>query len=299
MRSEHWIAKNGLAAAGDGPPQIVSLVGLSDDDRKLLAAEANIDAHTLDSALDPDELSRLELDQDWAAVIYKCPGPGWSVESAGAVLTAGRLWVVAPDRDPLAGVRGRVTSPAAAVLRMVASATAGFRERLRAVQRESEELQSKINLALENRHLIAMFELERALVYYVSALGCNESLLERMRHSAAKLGLSSEEETELLEDVEIENRQCLRQAEMQSNIIAGLMDARASIVANNLNRMMKTLSVVAVSIMAPTLVVSLFSMNVPLPLGADSSPRSFWVVVATAAVAAMALLIPWLRRGGR
>ena len=125
---------------------------------------------------------------------------------------------------------------------------------------------------------------------------------QRFFESPDSLQLSSfpgEEETELLEDVEIENRQCLRQAEMQSNIIAGLMDARASIVANNLNRMMKTLSVVAVSIMAPTLVVSLFSMNVPLPLGAASSSRSFWVVVATAAVAAMALLIPWLRRGGR
>ncbi len=63
----------------------------------------------------------------------------------------------------------------------------------------------------------------------------------------------------------IENSQCYEQAEIYSNILASMMDARVSIVSNNLNWLMKTLTIITIAIMLPTLVVSIFSMNVEFP----------------------------------
>ncbi len=102
---------------------------------------------------------------------------------------------------------------------------------------------------------------------------------------------ASREEAELLEDIVIENNQCFRQAEVYSNILASLMDARASIVSNNLNVLMKTLNIITISIMVPTLVVSVFSMNVKIPLA--HLPWAFWVIMGLAGVAMAAFLGFW------
>ena len=85
-----------------------------------------------------------------------------------------------------------------------------------------------------------------------------------MKLSAAKIGFSAEN-IEFIDDLVIENSQCYEQAEIYSNILASMMDARASIVSNNLNWLMKTLTIITIAIMLPTLVVSIFSMNVTFP----------------------------------
>jgi len=106
------------------------------------------------------------------------------------------------------------------------------------------------------------------------------------------------EQLELLDDLLIEHNQCYRQAEIYSNILASLMDARASIVSNNLNVLMKTLNIITIGIMVPTLVVSIFSMNVPLPISQELEAfQSFWWIMLLAGVSGMGVFALWrLRR---
>ena len=119
-------------------------------------------------------------------------------------------------------------------------------------------------------------------------------LFEKLRNSAAKIGFTPEE-TEYLDDIIIENNQCHEQAQIYSNILASLMDARASIVANNLNVLMKTLNLIMIALMLPTLVVSIFSMNVDLPL-AKSHPMSFWIIFALAMASAVLVGVVWWKK---
>jgi magnesium transporter len=70
------------------------------------------------------------------------------------------------------------------------------------------------------------------------------------------------------------------------------MDARASIVSNNLNVLMKTLNIITIAIMVPTFVVSIFSMNVDLPFGLKEHP-AFWLIMGLGAVAMVGFLIFW------
>ena len=130
---------------------------------------------------------------------------------------------------------------------------------------------------MENKYLINLFSLEKSLVYYLNAINSNGVLIEKIRHNAARIGFT-QEKMELLDDIIIENNQCYRQAEIYSNILASLMDARVSIVSNNLNVLMKTLNIITIAIMVPTFVVSRFSMNVKIPFGLkDTRPSgSSW-----------------------
>ncbi len=105
-------------------------------------------------------------------------------------------------------------------------------------------------------------------------------LIEKLQNNAAKIGFTPGA-LEFLDDIIIENNQCHEQAEIYSNILASLMDARASIVSNNLNVLMKTLNIITIGIMVPTLVVSIFSMNVGIPL--PKHPLAFWIIMGLAA----------------
>src|SRR5450759_84901 len=103
------------------------------------------------------------------------------------------------------------------------------------------------------------------------------------------------ENLELLDDVTIESKQCARQADIYSSILASLMDARASIVSNNINVLMKTLTIITISIMMPTLVVSIFSMNVVIPLN-ERSPIYFWFIMGLAIISVIVFLFLWKRK---
>ena len=141
---------------------------------------------------------------------------------------------------------------------------------------------------MENKFLIHMFTLEKSLVYYLNAINSNAMVVEKIRNNASRIGFS-QENLELLEDIHIENNQCLKQTEIYSNIISSMMDARASIVNNNLNSLMKTLNVLTIAIMVPTFVVSAFSMNVSIPF--QKYPNAFVMVMALSALALFAFLV--------
>ena len=122
-------------------------------------------------------------------------------------------------------------------------------------------------------------------------------VIEKLKNNAAKIGFS-QENIEFLDDILIENNQCRGQTEIYSQVLASLMDARASIISNNLNIRMKTLTLVMILIMAPTLIVSLFSMNVPTPIsGAVHGEFAFWIITALAAMSATVVAFLWWRKG--
>ena len=153
----------------------------------------------------------------------------------------------------------------------------------------------KINTSMENRYLIDLFTLEKSLVYYLNAISGNGTVFERLKLNAMRLGFESEQ-TEMLDDLVIENNQCFKQADIYSNILSGMSDARASIVSNNLNVLMKNLNIITIAIMVPTFVVSAFSMNVHLPWGLEESMSSFWIVMGLALFSVGAFLWLWRAR---
>ena len=286
----------------DGPLWIVTAP--DDAERRLLVETLRLDEHTLASALDPDELSRVESEPEHVAIILKRP-KNYSSEddflfkvlSVGLFLFKDKLVVVMADDAPVFDA-GRVphkgNSPADVLLRILYRTIFHFLEHLRFIWMLSDSLEKRIHQSFDNRHLLNLFKLEKSLVYYVSGISSNAVAIDKLKALAGRLGLEKEQ-LEFLDDVAIENQQCYRQAEINANILAGLMDARVSIVSNNLNLTMKTLTLITLAIMVPTFVVSAFSMNIPMPL--PPHPVTFWGVMALAALSS-GVFLAWGRYKG-
>ena len=102
-----------------------------------------------------------------------------------------------------------------------------------------------------------------------------------------------EEDEEILEDAITENRQAIEMAQIYNNILNGTMDAYASIISNNMNGVMKTLTSITIILAVPTMISSFWGMNVNLPL--QNNPLGFIVMILISII--LTLFVSWwLRR---
>lgn len=301
MLRTYAIRDSRVVEAPGGPISVY--IAPDEAERRLLVDSWKLDEHTLASALDPDELARLEFEPDHAAIIYKRPrnysgndGVMFKVVSGGIFLFKDRIVIVqAEDIALFEGKQfNKVSTLSEVMLKLIYRSIFHFLEHLKIINSITVELEHKINEAMENRYLINLFGLEKSLVYYVSSINSNDLLLEKIKYNAAKF-VFTPEETEYLDDTIIENKQCGRQAEIYSNILASMMDARASIVSNNINVLVKTLNIITIGIMVPTLIVSIFSMNVRLPIPYEH-PLAFWLVMGMSAAALSIFMYFWWRK---
>ena len=113
------------------------------------------------------------------------------------------------------------------------------------------------------------------------AVSSNGRIIEKMRTNAAKFNFS-EQDMDFLDDVINENGQCSQQAHIFSEVFSSLMDAWASIINNNLNVFIKKLTLTTISLMVPTLILSIFSVNVKLPFHEGHGTWPFWVITLLA-----------------
>jgi magnesium transporter len=303
MLKQYRIMEGKLCESSDAECEVRLYVNPEQAERELLIRELKIDEHTLSSALDPDELSRLEFEPDHAALIINRPRNYssadqflFTVSSMGLFLFRDKMVIVAQEElMPLEAHQvQRVSSLPDLLLKILFRTTLHYLEHLKVMNAIADALESKIQRSMENRHLINLFTLEKSLVYYQNSIHSNGVAIERLKANAARIGFTPEN-VEYLEDLIIENTQCYRQAEIYSNIFASLMDARVSVVNNNLSVLMKTLNIITISIMVPTFVVSVFSMNVGIPL-ADRG-WAFWAILGASAVASGVVGLVWRARG--
>jgi magnesium transporter len=303
MQRKYRVVSGKMVETDDEKALLSVFINPDEQEKRYLIDELKLDEHTLGSALDPDELARLEFEPKHTALIFKRPEPYshkdeflFRVASTGAYLFKDRLVIViSEDVTLFDGMQPiKMATPAYLLLRLIYRSIYHFLGHVKVISAISDELQDKINRAMENRYLINLFSLQKSLVYYLNFINSNGVVLEKLKLNANKIGFSTEE-LELLDDTLIENNQCYRQAEIYSNILASLMDARASIVSNNLNVLMKTLTLITIMIMVPTFVVSAFSMNVKIPL--EDMSYAFWIILSLAATSVLSIIVIWRRKG--
>jgi magnesium transporter len=266
-------------------------------ERRYLIDELKIDEHTLNSALDPFEPGRMEFEPEHVALIIKRPKRYkasdnflFNVSSVGLFMFPQKLIILlSEDVDLFEGKQfNRISSVQELVLKLIFRSILHFEEHLKVISMCSDDLEKEISTAMENKMLLNLFTLEKSLVYYLNAISSNGRVIDKLKLTAGRIGLTGEN-LELLDDIAIENGQCHEQAEIYSQVLSGLMDARVSVVSNNLNVLMKSLNIIMVAIMLPSLWISIFSMNVRIPL--QEHPWGFWMIVMTAAVITGMLLL--------
>ena len=162
---------------------------------------------------------------------------------------------------------------------------------LKQINKETEVAEYILKNSMRNKELLKMLTLEKGLVYFTTSLKSNELVMEKtLRGKIIKL---YEEDEEILEDAITENRQAIEMAQIYNNILNGTMDAYASIISNNMNGVMKTLTSITIILAVPTMISSFWGMNVNLPL--QNNPLGFIVMISISII--LTLIVSWwLRR---
>lgn len=162
---------------------------------------------------------------------------------------------------------------------------------LRIIDKKSEQIEEKLHKSTRNRELMELLELEKSLVYFSTSLRSNEVVLEKLLkvESIKKYP----DDTDLLEEFIIENKQAMEMANIYSGILNGMMGTFASVISNNLNIVMKALAVITIVMSIPTIVFSAYGMNVKIsgmPF-ADSHWGFLIIILASVIISLVAALI--------
>ena len=161
---------------------------------------------------------------------------------------------------------------------------------LRRIDRLSSNTEARLHASVRNEELIQMLNLEKSLVYFSTSLKSDEVTLNKIMHG--RLIPLYDEDQELLEDVLVEIRQAIEMCNIYSNTLGGTMDAFASVISNNLNIVMKVLSVITIVMAIPNIIFGFYGMNVPLPL--DGVPFFDTWAFPVLITAALCLLAAWI-----
>lgn len=162
---------------------------------------------------------------------------------------------------------------------------------LKQINKETEIAESILKTSMRNKELLKMLTLEKSLVYLSTALKSNELVMEKtLRGKIIKL---YNEDEDILEDAITENRQAIEMAQIYNNILNGTMDAYASIISNNLNGVMKTLTSITIILAVPTMISSFWGMNVALPFA--NNPFGFVIMILIAIIVTLIVTL-WLNK---
>ena len=275
-----------------------------------LHAEHSIPPDLIQDILDADERPRLEREDSARIIILRVPvhRPGQDVAHTTiplgiVVLDELIVTVCAEECEVLNTLRTRyaksldVGEPRRFALKLFLHVATYYLRYLKEINKQTTVVEKELQRSIRNTELVRLLNLEKSLVFFTTSLKGNELLLQKLQKTF--LAGSSEDEVDELEDVVTENRQAIEMANIYSNILSGMMDAFASVISNNLNVVMKRLTMISVVLMVPTLIASLYGMNLRV-LPFAQSPWAFaGILGASALLAAGAALVIRIKRFAR
>ena len=254
--------------------------------------------------LDQEERARIDVEDDQTLIVIDLPTvekndgeiEGFTTIPVGMIVVRDDYFItVCTAESPIlkefidCRVKGFFTfKKTRFILQILYKTAVYYLNYLKFINRETDKAENRLQKSMRNQELIRLLELEKSLVYFTTSLKSNEIVMEKLMRS--KFIKMYEEDEDILEDAIIENRQAIEMGTIYRDILSGTMDAYASVISNNLNIVMKFLASVTIVISIPTIVSSIWGMNVAgLPFAEDA-----FVFIKVMGVALLASLIAWI-----
>ncbi len=252
--------------------------------------------------LDVDERSRMEVEDDLLLMIYRIPyqnqsnGFPFTTIPLGIVLSKESLVIICHKNNEVlddffsrSGKGIIIETKIDLILHLFLRTTMFYHRYLKQINNQTAMIEQDLEKSTRNKELHRLLKMEKCLVYFTTSLRSNEMMMLKLKTS--KWIRDYEFSQDLLDEATIENRQAIEMAKIYSDIQSGMMDAFASVISNNLNIVMKQLTIITIILMIPTLVASFYGMNVPNKF--EENQYAFWFILGGSAVIATiaALLI--------
>lgn len=254
--------------------------------------------------LDQEEKARIDVEDDQTLIVIDLPTvekndgeiEGFTTIPIGMIVVRDDYFItVCTAESPIlrefidCRVKGFFTfKKTRFILQILYKTAVYYLNYLKFINRETDKAENRLQKSIRNQELIRLLELEKSLVYFTTSLKSNEIVMEKLMRS--KFIKMYEEDEDILEDAIIENRQAIEMGTIYRDILSGTMDAYASVISNNLNIVMKFLASVTIVISIPTIVSSIWGMNVAgLPFANDA-----FGFIKVMGIAFLTSLIAWI-----
>lgn len=288
MRS-FWNTKKGITAIDGWQPGCwVQVTCPVEEDVRYLVDDLHMPDYFITDVADADERARYDLDEGWLMIILRIPHlksinsrAPYTTIPLGVVIKGDVIVTIcnAESRMMMDFVthqqrRAEGFSDAAdLVFRLFLSASVWYLKYLKQVNGLIEKSKRNLGGQIDNQDLVALSRLQDSLTYFATSIRGNETLLSKL-----KFRLPVDElDAELIEDVNIEMNQARETTAIYINILNATMETYASVINNNMNKVMRLLTSLNMIIMFPTLIASFFGMN--LINGMEQWPWGFFVAI--------------------
>lgn len=262
-----------------------------------LSDALDIDPDFVRAALDEEERSRIEIDDDSNTVLILADAPiaekdgkatvTYSTIPVGMIFAKENLVTVCLKdntvlKDIAAGQVKNVNPSfrSRMCLQIMMQMASKYMQYLRKIDKITDNIEKQLHKATTTNELVQMLDLQKSLVYISTSLKNTEMTLSKIERG--RVIKMYEEDRELLEDVIVEYKQAREMAEIFNSVLTSTIDTFSTVISNNLNETMKKLTSITILIAIPTMVAGFYGMNINmegLPLS-----ENFWVLLALSAL---------------
>ena len=284
----------------------INLVNPTAEEIETVCSNLKIEDEFIKYPLDYEEQARIDIEDDMTLFVIDVPiieetkeGKSYSTMPLGLIVVRDEYFIsvsLKKNRVIEAFEKGRVKEmytykKTRFLIQILYLNASYYLNDLKRINKEAENTVSGLKKSMKNQDLIQLLNLENSLVYITTSLKANEIVMEKT--ARGKILKSYEEDDEILEDAIIENRQAIEMSKIYSEVLNGTMDAYASIISNNLNVVMKFLASITIVLSLPTLIASIWGMNVPLPFA--TNPYGFIIVCGISVLISIVAFV-WLKK---
>ncbi len=268
----------------------INLVEPNQDEIVKIATLLDIDIDSINSALDEEERSRIDVEDNHILILIDIPvdesddkSSHYTTIPLGIILVENAILTVCTAQTKILNdfIVGHIKDfytykKTRFILQILHKNASYYLHYLRRINRMTTSIEKEIYNSMRNKQLIQLLELEKSLIYFSTSLKANELVLKKMLRTTAIKKYPDDED--LLEDVIIENKQAVEMAKIYGDILSRIMDAFSAIISNNQNTVIQFLTSITLITTIPTIVSGFFGMNVGgIPYANDTN--GFWIVM--------------------
>lgn len=272
----------------------------TEDEVAVMIGKYNIPAEFITDIADTDERPRSEVDDDYQYLIIRIPhfsdhGAPYITVPLGiffsneVILTLCYYetqmltdFTIYTQRKNIS-----VATNFDFVMRMILSSSIWFLKYLKQINNQIRQAEIELERSIKNKELQSLMIIEKSLVYFITSLRGNGILFSKTRNLKFSKEFFNED---LYEDTEIELRQAIETATIYRNILSGIRDSYASVISNNLNVIIKQLTSISIILMMPTVIASIFGMNIPNFLEHNNF-AFMWVILGSFLISIVSVML--------
>lgn len=294
MKAFYKKNNNGLIEIQEWTPNCwINIESPTAAEKEYLLEELQIPEAFYNDIEDIDERPRIEIEDGWTLIIMRVPIKSNDIKLPFQTIPLGLIFkedvsvtisfykteiiadfVLYSQRKNI-----EIKDSFDLVLRLLLSSSVWYLKYLKQINQKIKLAEDNLEKSIKNEELQALLQIEKCLVFFITSLKGNDVLFHRIKNLKVQ---KANYDLDLLEDVEIELSQAQDTANIYSNILTGMMDAYASVISNNMNNIMKQMTSISIILMIPTLIASLYGMNVPN--GLEESKYGIWILLLISVV---------------